>query len=149
MKPELAKVGPAWEGGNIERWPGVAGIAGETNHLEHNTNPFLPDPIDSSSTRDIVMTAGKKSRKSRKGKKGKKSRKDKKSKRGRHAVKSRKKTKTKRKMRGGSKHGNTLLPQSLVNLGRSAQYNIKGVWSDFTGSQAPVNPDPTVQPIGK
>ena len=39
MKPELAKVGPAWEGGNIERWPGVAGIAGETNHLEHN-NPF-------------------------------------------------------------------------------------------------------------
>lgn len=142
MKPELAKVGRAWEGGNIERWPGVAGIAGETNHLGR-IDPFFPDPNDSSSTRDIVMTAGKKSRN------GKKYKKVRKSKKGRRGVKSRKKTKTKRKMRGGSKHGNTMLPQSLVNLGRSAQYNIKGVWSDFTGSQAPVNPDPSVQPIGK
>ena len=45
MKPELAKVGPAWEGGNIERWPGVGGAAGETNHLDHNINNFLPDAV--------------------------------------------------------------------------------------------------------
>tara|TARA_B110000858_G_C17807003_1_gene478630 strand:+ start:1038 stop:1472 length:435 start_codon:yes stop_codon:yes gene_type:complete len=144
MKPELAKVGPAWEGGNIERWPGVAGIPGETNHLGR-IDPFLPDPIDSSSNRDIVMKGGQKktAKKSRKGKRVKKSNK------GRSGIKSRKKRKTKRRKRGGSKHGNTLLPQSLVNLGRSAQYNIKGVWSDFTSSHTPVNPDPSVQPIGK
>ena len=142
MRAELAKVGPAWEGGNIERWPGVAGITGETNHLEHNINPFLPDPINSSSARDKVMIAGKKSRKNRKGKKGKKVKKSQKRTYGA-------KTRKKRKMRGGSKHGNTLLPQSLINLGRTAQYNIQGVWSDFTGSQAPVNPDPSVQPIDK
>ena len=132
MKPELAKVGPAWEGGNLERWPGVAGVAGQTNYLAQNINPFLPDPVDSSSVRDLVTKGGKR----RPAKKSK-----------RHAKKS-KRTRRKR-IKGGSKHGTTLLPQSLVNLGRTTEYNVQGFWSDFTGSQGPVNPDPSVQPIGK
>ena len=125
MKSELAKVGPAWEGGNIQRWPGAAGVAGETNYLAQNINPFLPDPVNSSSVRDLVTKGGKR----RHTKKGKRTR--------------------RKRIRGGSKHGTTLLPQSIVNLGRTAEYNVQGVWSDFTGSQGPVNPDPSVQPIGK
>ena len=145
MKPELAKIGPEWEGGNIERWPGVAGIAGVTNHYGLKSS-FFPDPVNSSSVRDIVINGGKK-KTAKKFKKCKRCKKSKKSKKTRSGVKSRKKTK--RKMRGGSKHGNTLLPQSLVNLGRTAQYNVQGFLSDFTGSKAPVNPDPSVQPLGK
>ena len=120
MKPELAKVGPAWDGGNIETWPGVGGVPGQTNHLAQNKNPFLPDPENTS------LVGGRKSR--------------------RHARKSRRHTK--RKFRGGSKHGKTLFPQSLVNLGRNMQYNAESTWSSFTGAQQPVNPDPLVQPIG-
>ena len=50
---------------------------------------------------------------------------------------------------GGSHHGNTMLPQSLVNLGRNIQYNIEDTWSSFTGAQSRVNPSPLVQPINK
>ena len=59
MKPELAKVGSSWDGSDLEKWPGVAGIAGETNHLAHNDNPFLPDPENTNSTRENTMTGGK------------------------------------------------------------------------------------------
>lgn len=140
MKSELAKVGPPWEGGNLERWPGVAGTDGQTNYLAYNDKPFLPDPINSSSTRDIKV-GGKLRRKTKRlrRKKTKRSKRNKK--------KSQKKRKS--RMRGGSKHGNTILPQSFVNLGRSAEFNVKGFWNNFTGSPAPVNPDPTVQPISK
>lgn len=146
MKPELAKVGTAWEGGNLERWPGVAGVTGQTNYLAQNINPFLPDPVNSSSVRDLVTKGGKRrhtKKSKRHTKKGKRH-----TKKGKRHTKKSKRTRRKR-IRGGSKHGTTLLPQSIVNLGRTAEYNVQGVWSDFTGSQGPVNPDPSVQPIGK
>jgi hypothetical protein len=170
MKPELAKVGPAWEGGDIEKWPGVAGVAGQTNHLAQNLDPFLPDPENTSSNMENQkMSGGKRSRhhrrrtskhksKSKRGRhtKSKRGRHTKskrgrhtKSKRGRHTKSKRgRHTKSKRRYRGGSKHGRTLLPQSLVNLGRNLQYNGKSTWSSFMGEQQPVNPDPLVQPIG-
>lgn len=156
MKPELAKVGPAWDGGSIELWPGVGGRPGETNHLKPNINAFLPDPVDSSSTRDInmYMLGGKKRKNLKKmhkksKKMHKKSKKVHKKPKNIHKKSKKYGKKSKRMMRGGSKHGNTLIPQSLVNLGRSVEYGVKGFWSDFTGDQAPVNPDPTVQPISK
>lgn len=152
MKPALAKVGPAWDGSDIETWPGVAGIDGSSNHLEQNTNPFLPDPENTSITHDENMRMnGGKRRKTmrRKGKKGKQNKKGKKTKRGKKSKKSKSTKKhTKRRYRGGSHHGNTVLPQSLVNLGRNLQYNIEGAYSSFMGAQPPVNPDPQVQPIG-
>ena len=168
MKPELAKVGPAWEGGDIEKWPGVGGVPGQTNHLAKNNDPFLPDPENTSSNMENQgMTGGKRSR-GRRGRSHKKRRHTKskrrhtkskrrhtKSKR-RHTKSKRRHTKSKRrhtrktrKYRGGSKHGRTLLPQSLVNLGRNIQYNAESTWSSFTGAQQPVNPDPLVQPIGR
>jgi hypothetical protein len=146
MKPELAKVGPAWEGGDLQKWPGVAGVQGVTNHLAHNKNPFLPDPVDSSSTRDLVLKGGKKKSKTRNVKNVKKAKLSKKTKKNKQ--KKTKAKKTRKPQRGGSTHGNTLLPQSLVNLGRNAEYSIERWWSDLTGSTPPVNPDPSKQPIG-
>lgn len=149
MKSELAKVGPPWNGGDMNRWPGVGGVAGVTNHLAHNTNPFLPDPENSNSTLENKMVGGRKTKRKR----GKKTRKYSVS-RKHHMKKTRRKRPTKkrrhrsRRHRGGSHHGNTLMPQSLVNLGRNMQYNVQNSWNAFTGSKSPVNPDPQVQPIG-
>jgi hypothetical protein len=144
MKPELAKVGPAWEGGNIEKWPGVAGVAGQTNHLAQNLDPFLPDPENTSS-----MRGGKRRyrRSYKKRRHTKSKRRHTKSKR-RHTKSKRRHNKKTRKYRGGSGHGNTLMPQPLVNLGRNIRYNAESNWSSFTGGQQPVNPDPLIQPIG-
>lgn len=59
------------------------------------------------------------------------------------------KSKNRRRHRryGGSKHGSTVLPQPLVNLGRDMMFNGQSFINSFVGSPAPVNPDPTVQPI--
>ena len=168
MKPELAKVGEPWNGAKVSSWPGVAGKQGESNYLAKNDNPFLPDPVNSSSTQDNLVGGRKTHRKGRKThRKGRKThRKGRKTHRkGRKTHRKgrnthRKGRNTHRKGRnthrkggktkqiGGSNHGKTLLPQSLVNLGREAQYNVEGTFSAFTGGPAPVNPDPTVQPIG-
>ena len=66
MKSELAKVGPAWNGGYINRWPGVGGVANITNHLAYNKNPFLPDPENSNSTLENKMVGGKRARRTKK-----------------------------------------------------------------------------------
>ena len=146
MKAELAKVGLPWEGGDVEKWPGVGGKDGQTNYLAQNLDPFLPDPENTSSNMENQgMTGGKRSRR-RRGRSHKK-RRHTKSKR-RHTKSKRRHTRRTRKYRGGSKHGRTILPQSLVNLGRNLQYNAESTWSSFTGAQQPVNPDPLVQPIG-
>jgi hypothetical protein len=42
---------------------------------------------------------------------------------------------------------NTLLPQGLVNIGRSAMFNSSS--NAFKGFYPGVNPDPSVQPINK
>jgi hypothetical protein len=86
--------------------------------------------------------------------------------------KTKRKTKTmKRKYRGGSYYSynnnplrftssstqvggkftinsrDTLLPQEVVNMGRSFAYNSSS--NAMNGYYPPVNPDPTVQPINK
>jgi hypothetical protein len=42
---------------------------------------------------------------------------------------------------------NTLIPQGLVNIGRSAMFNASN--NAFRGFYPSVNPDPSVQPINK
>ena len=154
MKPALAKVGPAWEGGDIEKWPGVAGKAGQTNHLAQNLDPFLPDPENTSSNMENQkMSGGKRSRR-RHGRSHKKRRHTKSKRRctksnRRRTHKKRRHIRRTRRYRGGSKHGSTLFPQSLVNLGRNMHFNAESTWRSFTGAQQPVNPDPSIQPIGK
>lgn len=138
MKTELAKVGPSWDGSNLEKWPGVGGIAGETNHLAHNDNPFLPDPENTNSTRENIMVGGKRKNKKTNKKKRKTNKKKKKT--------NKKKKKT---QKGGSHHGNTIIPSFLVNLGRNIEFAVTNTWSSFTGGEAPVNPNSILQPIEK
>ena len=40
------------------------------------------------------------------------------------------------------------LPQGLVNVGREIKYGIKSLYESAVGGDKPVNPDPSVQPIG-
>lgn len=75
---EIAKVGGPWKGNNIETWPGVSGVPGDSNYLEYNTNPFLPDPENTSITHNNKMKGGKKTKKGKKTKGGKKAQKSKK-----------------------------------------------------------------------
>ena len=56
-------------------------------------------------------------------------------------------------MRGGGSstaHGQPPygLPQGLVNVGREIKYGIKSLYESAVGGDKPVNPDPSVQPIG-
>jgi hypothetical protein len=155
MKHQLAKVGEPWDGGDIKTWPGVSGTQGVSNHLSQNTNPFLPDPLDTNGIH--IKGGGRKSIKSRKSnkksiKKSRKSRKHKKSikksRKSRKHKKSRKKSrKTFRRSRkiykGGSHHGGTLMPQSLVDLWRDGGYQLEKGYSAITGDNPPVNPNPT------
>ena len=121
----------------------------------------------------MLMRGGKKSRKHcKKGKKGKKSKSKSKTKKGGKKYKKTKKggkkcmkggkkyKKTKKVMRkrvsmrggGGSStaHGQPPygLPQGLVNVGREIKYGIKSLYESAVGGDKPVNPDPSVQPIG-
>jgi hypothetical protein len=48
-----------------------------------------------------------------------------------------------KKMRGGG-----LIPQDLLNLGRSASYNVGSIYNALGGYHAPVNPLPYAQQYG-
>lgn len=50
---------------------------------------------------------------------------------------------------GGSGDPPYGLPQGLVNMGREIEYGIKSLYESAVGGDAPVNPDPSIQPIGK
>lgn len=53
-------------------------------------------------------------------------------------------------MKGGSAGGAPYgLPQGLVNMGREIEYGIKSLYESAVGGDMPVNPDPSIQPIGK
>ena len=53
-------------------------------------------------------------------------------------------------MRGGGHGGPPYgLPQGLVNMGREIKYGIKSLYESTVGGNPPVNPDISVQPIGK
>ena len=142
----------------------------------YNKNPFLPDPEydlgfgTEATSPYMLMRGGKKSRKH--GKKGKKG----KSKSNSKFKKTYKKTKTMKmktkkggkKYKGGKRHKKTKrvsmrggggsstahgmppygLPQGLVNVGREIKYGIKSLYESAVGGDKPVNPDPSVQPIG-
>jgi hypothetical protein len=92
MKSEIAKIGPPWNGGDIQTWPGVAGNPGESNYLANNVNPFLPDPVNTSDFR-----GGKKPSKKHSKKHSKKMKKTKKTMKKTKKTKKNKKTMKKRK----------------------------------------------------
>ena len=168
FKPAVAKVGGPWDGSNPETWPGVEGKAGVTNHYAHNINPFLPDPESTPLTHYNPETpkAGMSGGRKRKGKGKATKRKGKATKRKGKTTKRKGKT-TKRKgkptkskgkptkgkgktsKRGGGSHGNTIVPQPVVNLGRNVVYQGENFWNALVGNAPAVDPDPMVQPIVK
>ena len=135
----------------------------------YNKNPFLPDSTNSTITSPYMLMKGGKKRRRRATKKMK--RRTRKSKKRVHKKHSKRHSKSHSKrhskrdhkskrhpkrhtkkiyMRGGG-HGGTPygLPQSLVNMGREIEYGIKSLYESAVGGNTPVNPDPSIQPIGK
>ena len=47
---------------------------------------------------------------------------------------------------GGPPYG---IPQGVINMGRQIEYGIKSLYESAVGGDMPVNPDPSIQPIGK
>ena len=69
---EQAFVGSPW-GPNPASWPGVVGVAGETNFLPYVKNPNLPDPMNAGMQPSApgLIGGARKKKKSKKGKAGK------------------------------------------------------------------------------
>lgn len=154
---ENALVGAPWSP-NSPILPGKDG----GNHYSQNTNPFLPDP------KNVDGQEGGRKRRRRTKRRGRTLRRKRKS---RRHMKSRKRTKPRRRMRKktrsqfrkrlsrrrktrrvrmrGGLGGSFPYPQSLLNGIRNIQYNVQGAWNAARGYPAPVNPNPTWQPIGQ
>ena len=151
IRPALAKVGEPWTPGNIEGWPGVAGVDGVTNYFKNNEMPNLPDSISTINHYNNYYNGGKR-KKHMKGKSKKhmksKVKKHMKKRNTRKHKKSMKRTK-RRGLKGGKHHGSTIMPQPLVNLGREVGFSGENFFNTFVGRQAPVDPNPTIQPIGQ
>lgn len=116
-------IGYPWKSDDASTWPGVKGIDSESNHLSLSKYGVPAGPFDPPiSTTDLAIKGGK--RKTRKMCKRKTS----------------KRKTSKRKI----KKGGGLIPQDLVNLGRSFGFGIQNVASNFSSSKStPVNPLPT------
>ena len=125
----------------------------------YNKHPFLPDPTNSTITSPYMLMKGGKKRRRRATKKMK--RRTRKSKKRLHKKHSKRHTKRHSKrhskrhtkkiyMSGGGPGGPPYgLPQGLVNMGREIEYGIKSLYESAVGGNTPVNPDPSIQPIGK
>jgi len=141
----------------------------------YNKNPFLPDPEydqgfgTEATSPYMLMRGGKKTKKygkktskksgkktkkggrktKKSGKKAKKGGKKKGSKKGSRKSNKKGGKKRTRVMRGGQGGAPYGLPQGLVNVGREIEYGIKSLYESAVGGDKPVNPDPSVQPIGR
>ena len=112
-------IGSAWNAPVID-WPGVNRIGGDRNYLADNL--YHSDP------QTMMMLGGKK-----------------------HTKKEKEKQKQKQKMIDllRKKRGGGLIPQDLVNLGRSLSYNIGSAYNALNGYSPPVNPLPYMDQIPK
>jgi hypothetical protein len=127
-------VGYPWKSNNISTWPGVKGIDNMSNHLDISKYGIPSGPFDPpiSTTGMIVKRGGKKTKKKTKKKPNKKTNKK---------TKKKPNKKTNKKRKGGG-----LIPQDLINIGRSVSYGIQNIASNYSSnSSIPVNPLPTEQ----
>lgn len=156
-----ARVGCSWNGNNVNTWPGVSGLMGQTNHLELSKNGVsagaAPLPVSTSN----IMMGGRRTRRYGKGKHRRVSshtrrRKGKSHKRGH------KKRRRTRSRRGGSCCGNMgcmtggsglvrgrLFPAQLVNAYRSVIHAPSKFINEWGGLKQPANltATPTYQPL--
>lgn len=115
-------VGNPWTPG-IAGWPSVNGVGGDRNYLAHNDYNYDPQRQPMIEERSTIVLKGGKGRKGRKG----------------------------GKARSSKRGGTGLIPDDLVNLGRSTVYNVGSAINTVRGYPASdiKNPLPFVQEIGK
>jgi hypothetical protein len=113
--PQPALIGAPWKG-DIGNWPGVAGIDGVTNH--YAMNKYVPyDPVAGvMQERAGSLFLGE------------------------YTGGGKKKAKRMGKM--SKKRGGGLIPQDLVNFGRTFTYGLGSAYNSINGYQQPVNPLP-------
>ncbi len=111
-------VGAPWDGGKISSWPGVAGIDGVSNHYGLNSNNTDPQYSPVNQERSQISYNGGKRRKKRNGK-------------------------FTRRKRGGM----NIIPQDLVNMGRTFSYGVGSAYNSLNGYTRPVNPLPFMDQI--
>lgn len=141
-------VGAPW-GANVNQWPGVAGIDGQTNYLKLNNYDYDVQTQGIIQEGSQITIGGGKRRKKGGGKcninpydvnptipngsnatyYGGKKRK--------HTKKGGRKGKTRTK-----KGGFSIIPQDLVNMGRTFTYGIGSAYNSLNGYPQPVNPLP-------
>ena len=113
--PQPAFVGAPWTG-SISNWPGVGGQDGVTNHF--SLNKYIPyDP----QTQVMQERAGSLFL-------------------GKYIGGGKKKSNKSKKM--SKKRGGGLIPQDLVNFGRTFNYGLGSAYNAINGYQQPVNPLP-------
>ena len=110
-------VGAPW-GANVNQWPGVAGIDGQTNHLKINNYDHDVQTQGIIQEGSQITNGGGKRRK-----KG--------SKKGARRPKNRTK-----------KGGFSIFPQDLVNMGRTFSYGVGSAYNSLNGYPQSVNPLP-------
>lgn len=121
FSPASYPVGASWQSGDVNSWAGVVkGVSQTGNHLAFKGGLVEPHPESSSNTQCGPCKGG--------------------SRRRRHKRKT-----NKRYLRGGSR--DTLMPQSLVNLGRQITFGAGDLINSWSGKQPMLSPAPTVQPI--
>ena len=107
----VGNIGYPWTG-DINSWPGVAGVDGQSNYLAKNN--YLVDPQTSMlSERDGQL--------------------------GPALLTNTPNLRGGKKLR---KRGGGLIPQDLVNLGRQVQFNLGSTYNALNGYPLPVNPKP-------
>ena len=116
--PQPAFVGVPWKG-DIGNWPGVAGQDGVTNHFA--MNKYVPyDPVAGiMQERAGSLFLGKYTGGGKK-----------------------KSNKSKKMSKMSKKRGGGLIPQDLVNFGRTFTYGLGSAYNSINGYQQPVNPLP-------
>lgn len=136
FSPASYPVGSSWQPNNVGSWAGVLkGVSDTGNHFAFKGGIVESHP---ESTPNIESYGGGRRR-------SRHSRKNKKTSRNKRSKHSRKNNSRHKILRGGSR--NTLMPQSLVNLGRSVVFGAGELVNSWSGKQAPLSPSPTVQPI--
>jgi len=108
-------VGNPW-GPLVRQWPGVDGIPGDRNYFVNN----LYNHGDPQTAMKLQSGGGKRKRKTRSTK--------------------RRRPKGGRKSKG--KRGGGLIPQDLVNVGRSISHSVGSAFNGMIGVQAPRSPMP-------
>lgn len=165
-----ARVGCSWNGDNVNRWPGVAGFQGQTNHLELSKNGVSAGAATLPVSTSNMMMGGRRTRRHGKckGKKKNKSFRRRASKRmhrrkNKSSRRSNKRSRRHRRTRGGGDCGCTphmgmtggsglvrgrLFPAQLVNAYRSVMHAPTKFINTWGGLQQPANltATPTYQP---